>query len=90
MAAITATAATAINMPFFGHKGGNFQPTNLTQPGQRLTGGKVQIAADARFDNRNTHDGIGGGSDSYTMFWGSGSSGEGWPTRARWASFEDM
>ena len=87
------------DLPFFGHKDGNFQPqkaapSNLTWTSTRFSkrapGETVQNGADARFDNSNIQDGIGDGSDSYTMYWGGGASSEGWPTRDKWVSFENM
>ena len=86
-------AVTHLSPPFFGNKHGNFQPANTTanekKPFKRVTGGLVQIAADAVW-TINDEDGIGAGSDSYTMYWGDGGSGAGWPTRANWVSFTEM
>jgi hypothetical protein len=81
--------------PYFGNKKGNFQPTTATTKvnkrrfSERDTGGWVQIAADAVW-NINDEDGIGAGSDQYTMYWGDGSAGAGWPTRDQWVSFTEM
>lgn len=56
----------------------------------RVTGEYVSNSAVARWDNSNIEDGIGDGSDSYTMYWGAGRANEGWPTRSQWVSFENM
>jgi hypothetical protein len=83
-------------LPFFGNKHGNFQPENTTvmeskptKTVKRATGGWVQNGNVAVW-NINDYDGIGAGSDSYTMYWGDGSTGAGWPPRSRWVSFIDM
>ncbi|KAL1625209.1 hypothetical protein SLS56_007404 [Neofusicoccum ribis] len=55
---------------------------------RRATGGVV--TGGAAVDAINNQDGIGGGSDSYTMYWGDGSTGAGWPSEDSWVSFEDM
>lgn len=90
----SASVVDTDRVPFYGHKSGNFQPTtNLTDtvnPGNHQTGGRVQNAADARFDNSNVHDGIGDGVDAYVMYKGNGGIAAGWPTRAKWVSFENM
>ncbi|KAJ9133260.1 Glycoside hydrolase [Pleurostoma richardsiae] len=92
--ATEAPTATLKELPFFGHIAGNFQPssnfpTNATKT-KRETGEWVQLSADARWDQSNIQDGVGDGSDSYTMYWGSGGSWDGWPTRSQWVSFENM
>jgi len=80
--------------PFFGNKKGNFQPSTTKavskrRTSERDTGGWVQISADAVW-TINDEDGIGAGSDSYTMYSGDGSAGAGWPTRSQWVSFTEM
>ncbi|EHK21198.1 uncharacterized protein TRIVIDRAFT_153126 [Trichoderma virens Gv29-8] len=55
----------------------------------RVTGEKVTNGV-ARFDNSNIQDGVGSGVDSYTMYWGDGSTGAGWPAQSRWVSFQNM
>ncbi|KAK0763278.1 hypothetical protein N5P37_004265 [Trichoderma harzianum] len=55
----------------------------------RVTGERVNNAV-ARFDNSNIQDGVGAGSDTYTMYWGDGSTGAGWPAQSRWVSFQTM
>ena len=77
--------------PFFGNKKGNFQPTSVSKRGlsERETGGWVENGNVAVW-TINDEDGIGGGSDSYTMYWGDGSAGDGWPTRSNWVSFTEM
>lgn len=90
---VTEKPAPHKSLPVFGNKYGNFQPENITavetKPSKRATGGWVQIAADAVW-SINDEDGIGAGSDSYTMYWGDGGSWSGWPTRANWVSFTEM
>lgn len=55
----------------------------------RVTGEKVTNGV-ARFDNSNILDGVGSGADKYTMYWGDGSTGAGWPAQNRWVSFQNM
>ncbi len=82
-------AAFPHHVPHFGNKHGNFMPGNTTKASKRTTGGTVENPSLATF-NININDGIGAGSDSYTMYLGDGSQGNGWPTRANWVSFVDM
>lgn len=56
----------------------------------RQLGGTVTNGALANWNSNNINDGVGGGSDSYKMYWGTGTTGEGWPDRSRWVSFVDM
>lgn len=63
---------------------------HVTQLEDRSTGGRVQNGAIARFDNSNIKDGSGGGKDEYRMYNGNGSTGNGWPDKSQWVSFEDM
>ncbi|ETS01948.1 hypothetical protein M419DRAFT_35757 [Trichoderma reesei RUT C-30] len=84
--------------------GGNYMPSKSTNApvsrtadapavGDKLearaTGEKVTNGV-ARFDNSNITDGVGSGVDSYTMYWGDGSTGAGWPAQSRWVSFQNM
>jgi hypothetical protein len=62
--------------------GGSKIETRAT--GERVTNGV------ARFDNSNILDGVGNGVDQYTMYWGDGSTGAGWPAQSRWVSFQNM
>lgn len=55
----------------------------------RASGETVTNGA-ARFDNSNITDGNGDGVDTYTMYWGDGTTGSGWPDQSRWVSFENM
>ncbi|UKZ88828.1 uncharacterized protein TrAFT101_004562 [Trichoderma asperellum] len=55
----------------------------------RTTGERVTNGV-ARFDNSNIQDGVGNGVDRYTMYWGDGSTGAGWPAQSQWVSFENM
>lgn len=57
---------------------------------RRATGEKVSNGAVARFDNNNIKDGVGSGTDTYTLHLGSGSTSDGWPDKSKWVSFEDM
>jgi hypothetical protein len=71
---------------------GNFQPSkraNSTSNDKRGTGETVTISVDAVW-TINNYDGIGNGVDQYTMYWGDGSSANGWPKRSKWVSFIDM
>ena len=56
----------------------------------RAPGGVVNHSSVRRCDNSNINEGIGGGSDSYRMYWGAGRANEGWPQRSQWVSFEPM
>ncbi|KAL6867174.1 glycoside hydrolase [Trichoderma novae-zelandiae] len=84
--------------------GGNYMPSKSTnapvsktvnapavgnQLEARVTGERVTNGV-ARFDNSNILDGVGNGVDSYTMYWGDGSTGAGWPAQSRWVSFQNM
>lgn len=75
-----ASAPTA--HPFFGHIAGNYMPsagsTNATKANRELAarvlraaravGETVSDSAISRYDNSNINDGIGDGSDTYTMY----------------------
>lgn len=63
---------------------------HVTELEDRSTGGKVQNSAIARFDNSNNQDGIGAGKDVYRIYYGNGSTGNGWPDKSKWVSFENM
>jgi hypothetical protein len=56
----------------------------------RSIGGNVTVKATARFDNSNVQDGIGNGTDAYTLYLGNGTTLAGWPSKDSWVSFEDM
>ncbi|KAL1617668.1 hypothetical protein SLS54_007672 [Diplodia seriata] len=60
-------------------------PVTLTR---RSTGGVV--TGGYAVNSINNKDGIGAGSDSYIFYRGDGSTGAGWPSKAKWVSFEDM
>ncbi|KAK3080959.1 hypothetical protein LTS18_011566 [Coniosporium uncinatum] len=67
---------------------GNYQPSrNVSHVRGAQTGGQVQSGAVARYDNDNINDGVGSGTDSYTMYWGNGDS---FPQKSQWVSFVDM
>ncbi|TWU73844.1 hypothetical protein ED733_005336 [Metarhizium rileyi] len=75
--------------------GGNYMPSNgfgkhSGNAFQGLIRERVYNGNLANYDVNNIHDGVGGGHDSYTMYWGDGSTGAGWPDKSRWVSFEDM
>ncbi|KID65485.1 uncharacterized protein G6M90_00g053460 [Metarhizium brunneum] len=84
--------------------GGNFMPGNHPQitagtasespvsarMERRQKGERVRYGNLATHKSRNVHDGRGNGVDSYTMYWGDGSTRQGWPPRSRWVSFENM
>ena len=57
---------------------------------RRDTGEYVNNNAIANFNADNTRDGIGSGEDRYTMYYGTGSTSDGWPAKDRWVSFENM
>lgn len=77
---------------------GNFMPakdskkqdSGISRALKRATGEKVNNGNVANYNVNNINDGVGGGSDSYTMYWGDGSTGSGWPAKSRWVSFENM
>lgn len=56
----------------------------------RQLSGHVDNGAVANWNADNINDGIGGGRDEYRMYWGSGSTSDGWPDRSQWVSFVDM
>ncbi|KAL7917408.1 hypothetical protein ACQKWADRAFT_324669 [Trichoderma austrokoningii] len=85
--------------------GGNYMPSKSSKTSASKTanapaanGGKIRVRASgetvtnglARFDNSNITDGVGDGIDQYTMYFGDGSTGAGWPDQSRWVSFENM
>lgn len=72
--------------------GGNFQPTSSAVAGldRRQTGEKVSNGNVANYNTNNIQDGVGNGVDSYTMYWGDGSTSQGWPDKSKWVSFENM
>ncbi|PQE08386.1 glycoside hydrolase protein [Rutstroemia sp. NJR-2017a WRK4] len=76
--------------PDFGHKSGNLMKgkSGFTTESVLATGGYV--TGGAAVTTINNQDGIGAGSDSYTMYWGDGSDTAGWPHKEDWVSFEDM
>jgi hypothetical protein len=57
---------------------------------RRDTGEYVNNNAIANFNADNTRDGIGSGVDSYTMYYGTGDTSDGWPAKSSWVSFENM
>jgi len=81
---------------FFGNKHGNFMPFNNTPTPTRTTRDLVArakggvVTGGAKVTSINNQDGIGGGQDKYTMYWGDGSAGAGWPAKENWVSFENM
>lgn len=77
---------------------GNFMPakdskkqdSRVSRALKRATGERVSNGNVANYNVNNINDGVGSGSDSYTMYWGDGSTGAGWPAKSRWVSFENM
>ncbi|OAQ64366.1 glycoside hydrolase [Pochonia chlamydosporia 170] len=78
--------------------GGNYMPSKASKKHnakvsralKRETGERVNNGNLANYDINNINDGVGNGQDSYTMYWGDGSTGAGWPAKSRWVSFENM
>lgn len=70
--------------------GGNFMPGHTSAVERRDTGEWVNNANIATWNSNVIQDGVGDGVDSYTMYWGSGSTADGWPDKSRWVSFENM
>lgn len=73
---------------YFGNKDGNFQPAKASRPGgstNDFTGGQV-YGPNAVY-SINNQDGIGGGSDTYTLYCGNG---DAFPPKSSWVSFEQM
>jgi hypothetical protein len=77
---------------------GNYMPsksskkdnTKVSRALKRETGEHVNNGNLANYNVDNIQDGVGNGQDSYTMYWGDGSTGSGWPDRNRWVSFQNM
>jgi len=89
----TVKPAVPAHPAFFGNKHGNFQhfnntPASIPALQARATGGVV--TGGAAVTSINNQDGIGAGTDQYTLYLGDGSQGAGWPTKESWVSFEDM
>ncbi len=74
-------------VPYFGHKGGNFQPSNTRAGGSTIKATGGQVFGSLAVTSINNQDGVGAGTDSYTLYCGSGSS---FPPKSRWVSFEQM
>ena len=95
MAAFGAAVVTASPYPLaasslsFGTKDGNFQPSTVKGAHVDATGGQVTNSALAVTSIVND-DGVEPGSDSYTFYQGDGTTGDGWPAKSAWISFEDM
>lgn len=73
---------------YFGNKDGNFQPAKASRPGgstNDFTGGQV-YGPNAVY-SINNQDGIGAGSDTYTLYCGNG---DAFPPKSSWVSFEQM
>ena len=81
-----------------GKREGNFQPARSAHSApvksarnaKRQTGETVDISVDAVWTINDYTDGIGNGVDQYKMYYGDGSSADGWPTREDWVTFDDM
>jgi hypothetical protein len=84
---ITDEPPTLEEVPFFGNRHGNFQPTReVSDPEELATGGQVSNPKVA-VTSINNKDGVGAGKDVYTLYLGDGSS---FPKKSQWVSFEDM
>lgn len=73
---------------YFGNKDGNFQPARTTRVGGatiKATAG--QVGGALAVYAINNQDGIGGGSDTYTLHCGNG---DAFPPQSSWVSFEHM
>jgi len=57
---------------------------------ERSTGETVFVNNIANWNKDNIHDGIGQGTDRYTMYYGNGETWAGWPARSSWVSFQEM
>lgn len=68
----------------FGKRGGSLVPEVTSY--KRATGGVVSNSAVA-VSSINNNDGVGAGTDSYTLYCGSGSA---FPKKSAWVSFVDM
>ncbi|KAL3428245.1 hypothetical protein PVAG01_01754 [Phlyctema vagabunda] len=102
--AILATAVSAIPYPpdvaiappvpsvraFFGNKHGNFMNNKTKPAGVSVLATGGYVTGGAAVSSINNQDGIGAGTDHYTMYYGDGSAGAGWPYKENWVSFEDM
>ncbi|KAK9445020.1 glycoside hydrolase [Metarhizium brunneum] len=76
---------------------GNYMPSRASKhtnksprPLKRETSERVHNTNLANYNVNNIKDGVGGGDDSYNMYWGDGSTSAGWPSKSRWISFEDI
>lgn len=98
VAAVNSEGSTKIAHFTPKHPGsGNYMPSKTGSAAspeanveRRATGDKVQNGNVANYNADNINDGVGGGSDSYTMYRGDGSTGQGWPDKSRWVSFVNM
>ncbi|GAD98869.1 hypothetical protein PMAA_009950 [Paecilomyces variotii No. 5] len=70
--------------------GPNYQPNRTEPAGARVLEAGETVTSSVAVTSINDNDGIGGGTDSYTMYWGDGSAAAGWPSIDQWVSFEDM
>jgi len=71
---------------FNGKGEGNFMPSRTSPPGpkkQHVLATWQQVYGPVAVHSINNQDGIGAGSDSYTMYWGDGSTDAGWPDVTR-------
>ncbi|KAG6003536.1 hypothetical protein E4U43_000902 [Claviceps pusilla] len=57
---------------------------------RRERGERVRLEEAATYEAYNITDGAGDGVDKYTMYWGTGTTSEGWPDKSAWVSFENM
>ena len=92
LAALVTCAGLVASLPSFltPLAGRSFDDSDTVSIESRSTGGKVANKALARFDNSNIEDGMGNGTDWYHLYLGNGTEAAGWPSKDKWASFEDM
>lgn len=64
--------------------GPNYQPNRTAPAGARILEAGETVTSSVAVTSINDNDGIGGGTDSYTMYWGDGSAADGWPTIDQW------
>ncbi|CEJ90125.1 hypothetical protein VHEMI05929 [[Torrubiella] hemipterigena] len=88
-------AKIAVYTPKF-EGSGNFMPSR-TSPAAAAEGSALEARATGEkvsgsnyVGTINNQDGIGSGTDSYKYYSGDGTTGQGWPGKDKWVSFENM
>lgn len=64
--------------------GPNYQPNRTEPDGARILQAGETVTSSVAVRSINNKDGIGGGTDKYTMYWGDGSPSHGWPSTKQW------